>query len=63
MLCHPCILGGAQRQARGAKSEVAISPLHSRGAKGGWKCFATPNFLEVPNAKRRDQYQKWLSQS
>ena len=31
MLLHPCILGGPQRQAPAAKSEVATSPLAFRG--------------------------------
>ena len=50
LLRHPCILGDPQRQARGAKkisscpqqrgtkSEVAASPLPSRGPKRGRKC-------------------------
>ena len=33
MLRHPCILGDPQRKVRGAKSEVATSPLPSQGAK------------------------------
>ena len=42
MLYHPCILGGPQRQAQGAKSELATSPLPSRGPKRGRKCYVTP---------------------
>ena len=60
MLRHPCILGGPQRQARGAKAEVVVSPLPSRVAKRGRKCFATPTFSGVPNHKRGEQNQKWL---
>ena len=60
MLRLPCMLGGPHRQARGAKSEVTISPLPSPGAKRARKCFATPAFLGVPNAKRGEQIQKWL---
>ena len=45
MLCHPCILGGPQQ--RGTKSEVATSPLPSRGPKEGGNAFSG-----VPNAKR-----------
>ena len=56
---HPCILGEPQRQARGAKSEVAASYLPSRGPKRGRKCNATPAFSGIPDAKRREQYQKW----
>ena len=29
LLCHPCNVGDPQRQARGAKSEVAALPLPS----------------------------------
>ena len=57
MLCHPCILrdptlsaGGKIRsgpQQRGTKSEVAASPLPSRGPKRGRKCFVTPTFSGV----------------
>ena len=105
MLHHPWILGGSQRQARGAKSEVATSqcrllgspkesrnatpPLHSRGSpapsggskirsgpqqrgtkselaasprpsrghKRGRKCYGTPAFSGVPNAKHGEQNQ------
>ena len=38
---QPCILRGPQRQARGAKSEVATSPVPSRGPKRGQKCMGT----------------------
>ena len=58
MLHHPCILGGPQRQARGTKSDVATSPLPSRGPKRGLKCYITPAFSGVPNAKSGEQYQK-----
>ena len=60
MLCDLCMLGGPQRQARGPKAEVATSPLPSRGAKRGRKCFATPEFSGVPNATRGEQNQKLL---
>ena len=60
MLRHPCILGDPQRQARGAKSKVAISPLPSLGAKRGRKCLASHAFSEVPNAKSGEQNQTWL---
>ena len=60
MLRHPCILGGSQRQAPGANSELASSPLLSRGAKRGRRCYVTPALSGVPNAKRREQNQKWL---
>ena len=56
MLHHPCILMGPQQ--RGPKSEVAASPLPSRGPKRGQKCYITPAFPWVPN--KGDQNQKWL---
>ena len=56
MLHHPSILGGPQQ--RGAKSEVAASPLPSRGPKRGRKCYVTPAFSGVPN--KGEQNQKWL---
>ena len=46
-------------QQRGAKSEVAASPLPSWGPKRGQKCYITPAFSEIPNAKRGEQNQKW----
>ena len=58
MLRHPCILGGTQRQAPGAKSEVAASTMLSRGPKRGRKCYVTPAFSGMPN--KREQNQKWL---
>ena len=46
MLHHPCILGDpGDPQHRGTKSEVAASPLPSRGPKRGRKCYVTPAFL------------------
>ena len=33
----------------GTKSEVAASPLPSRGPKRGWKCYKTSTFSGVPN--------------
>ena len=55
---HSCILGGSQHQAWGAKSEVATSPLPSRGPKRGRKCYVTPAFSGIPNIG--EQNQKWL---
>ena len=60
MLRHPCIVRGPQRQAQKAKPEVAASPLLSRRPKRGRKCYVTPTFSGVPNAKRRERNQKWL---
>ena len=48
MLRNPCFLGGPQRQARGSKSEVATSPLPSREAKRGRRCYVTPAFPGGP---------------
>ena len=69
MLCHPYILGDPQRHAgskirsgpqqRGAKSEVATSPLPSRGPKRGQKCYVTPAFSGIPDTKHAEQNQKW----
>ena len=46
-------------QQRETKSEVAASPLPSWGPKQGRKCYITPAFSGVPNAKRGEQNQKW----
>ena len=43
---------------KGTKSEVAASPLPSRGPKGGRRCYVTPAFSGVPNKQERNQ--KWL---
>ena len=55
-------------QQRGTKSEVAASPLPSRGPKRGWKCYVTPAFsgIQARGAKsevvpnKGEQNQKWL---
>ena len=60
MLCHPCLLGGPQCQARGAKSEMVVSLLTSWQPTRGQKCYITPACSGVPNAKRGEQNQKWL---
>ena len=39
----------------GDKSEVATSPLPSRGPRRGRNCYVTPAFSGVPNAKRGDK--------
>ena len=44
---------------RGTKSEAAASALLSRKPKRGQKCYVTPAFSGVPNAKRKEQNQKW----
>ena len=70
MLHHPCILGDPQRQARGAKSEVAPNkgeqnqkwlshPCLLGGPKRGRKCYVAPAFSGVPY--KGEQNQKWLS--
>ena len=56
-LHHPCILGDPQQ--KGTESEVAASSMPSRGPKRGQKCYVTPVFSGVPNAKRGEQHQKW----
>ena len=45
-------------QHKGTKSEVKSSPLPSRGPKRGRKCYVTPAFSGIPNAKRGEQDQK-----
>ena len=40
---------------------MAASPLPSRGPKKGRKCYVTPAFSGIPNAKRGEQNQKWSS--
>ena len=55
MLHNPCIVGGPQPQAGGAKSEVAASPLPCRRPKREWKCSITHAFSGVPNHKRGQQ--------
>ena len=56
---HSYLLGDPQSQTRGAKSNVAASPLPSQGPKTGRKCYVSPAFLGVPNAKRGEQNQEW----
>ena len=51
----PCILRDPQH--RGTKSEVAASPLPSRGPKRGRKCYGTLAFSGVPYG--RGQKRKW----
>ena len=68
---HPCLLGGPKeggnatsplhswgspRKGSKTKSEVATSPLPSRGPKRGRKCYVTPAFSGVTNVKRRDRH-------
>ena len=40
---------------RGGKSEVAASPLPSLWSKSGQKCYVTPAFSGIRNAKRAAQ--------
>ena len=40
---------------RKRKSELAASPLPSQGSKRGQKCYITPEFSGVPNAKRGEK--------
>ena len=51
MLRNASILGGPQGQARGENQKW----LHSRGPKRGRKCYVTPAFSAVPNAKRGEK--------
>ena len=63
MLCDLCILGGPQRQARGAKAEVVVAVPTSWQPIRGQKCYVTHASSGVPNAKHGEQNQKWLSHS
>ena len=71
-LPHPCLVGGPKEggnapsslhsrgpQQKGTKSEVDTSPLPSRGPKRGRKCYVALAFSGIPNAKCREQNQKW----
>ena len=58
MLRHPCILGDPQCQAQGVETEVAGSPLPSRGPKRWRKHYVTPTFSGIRN--KGEQNQKWL---
>ena len=49
LLRHPCILGIPKQ--RGTKSELAASPLPSRGPKRGRKCYVTPAFSGIPKQR------------
>ena len=49
MLPHPCILGHPKQ--RGPASELAASPLLSRGPKRGRKCYLTPAFSGIPKQR------------
>ena len=53
------IISGPQQ--RGKQIEVAVSPLHSRGPKRGWKCYVTAGFSGVPNAKPAEENETWSS--
>ena len=54
MLCHPW------STTKETKSEMAALALPSREPKRGRKCYITPAFSRVPNAKRGEQNEKWL---
>ena len=70
-LPHPCFLRGPKEgeivtqplhsrgsptPSAGTKSELAASPVPSRGAKRGRNCYATRAFSRVPNTKRGDKF-------
>ena len=46
---------GCPTPSAGRKSDVATSPLPSRGPKRGRKCYFTPAFSGVPNTKRGEK--------
>ena len=45
-------------QQRGKQAKVGASTLPSRGPKRGQKCYLTPAFSGVPNAKRGEENRK-----
>ena len=47
---------GSPTPSVGRKSEVATSPLPSRGPRRGRKCYVIPAFSGVPDAKRREKF-------
>ena len=53
MLCHPCVLGGHQCQARGAKSEMVPSPLPRREAQKRAEMLSNPCRLGGPQRQAR----------
>ena len=65
MLHQPCILGGPQRQARGENQKWLPHPCllggpqqrgqNQSGPRRGWKCYISPAFSGVPNAKRGEK--------
>ena len=57
-MCHLDSRGSPTRSAA-RKSVLATSTLPTRGPRRGRKCYLTPAFLGVPNAKRGVN-QKWL---
>ena len=64
MLCHPCILGGPQRQARGEKEirigclTSAFSGAQKRAEMLRHTCILGDPQRQVPGENKR--YQKWL---
>ena len=60
MLCQPWILWDSQQ--RGRTSEVVASTLPSRRPKKGRKCYVTPTFPRIPNAKHGEQKIKSVPQ-
>ena len=58
VLRHPCILGVPHQ--RGAKSELAVSPMPSQGPQSRHKCYASPGIPGVPNKGKQNQ--NWLPQ-
>ena len=50
-IAPPCQFPTTIAIAKGTKSEVATSPLPSRGRNSGWDCYITPAFSGVPNRR------------
>ena len=51
VLRHPYIIGGTQRQVRGANKKLPTSAPPSLKPRRGQKCYVTPAFLGLPNTK------------
>ena len=51
----PRILGGSPTPSAGTKSEVAASPLPSRGPKRGWSCYAYRHCKGSPTKGKKSE--------
>ena len=56
-LCNPCILGSPEEE--GTKSELATSPVPSRGPESGRNGYVMA-FFRPPRTQKTGENQKWL---